>query len=321
VVRMATALAAALRRDGLAGGSYAAVISSGPPHMIHDTGRRVGEAVGAPSVMDMRDPWSCVERLEESVASPYWLAGADRYERRAVERAALVVANTDVARDALRAKYPAHAENIITVMNGADEDPLPPSVHASRFSIAHAGTIYLDRDPRPLFRAAARLIAERALTPAQFGLDFIGDFGGVGSYPLQAVAREEGIENFVTVGASLPHAKAMEFMAGATMLVTMSGGNIAAIPAKTFECVRFEAWLLALTASGSATARVLQGTGADVAAPDDTEAIATILRRRYGEHTQGVIPPQIGGDGRFSRRRQAAILFDALEGRLTPSGR
>jgi hypothetical protein len=300
-------------------GRYAAVISSGPPHMSHDTGRRVAEAIGAPFVMDMRDPWSCAERLGESVASPYWLAMAGRYERRAVERAMLVVANTDVARDALRAKYPARRNDIITVMNGADDDPLPPPVHAKRFSIAHAGTIYLDRDPRPLFRAAARVIAEFGLTPEQFGLDFIGDFSGVNSYPVQAVAREEGIEQYVTVGPSLPYAKAMEFMAGATMLVTMSGGSIAAIPAKTFECVRFEAWLLAMTAPESATARLLQGTGADVVSPADTEAMTAVLRQRYQQHAQGERPPEIGRDGRFSRRRQAAILFDALDERMAVS--
>jgi hypothetical protein len=289
--------------------------------MIHDTGRRVAEATGLPFVMDMRDPWSLVERLEESVASPYWLATASRLERRAVTRAARVVANTDVARDALRSLYPKRQGDIITVMNGADDDPLPPSVPSDRFSIAHAGTIYLDRDPRPLFKAAAQVIRELGLTPAQFGLDFIGAFTAAGGYPIQDVARQEGLEAFVTIGPALPHAQAMAFMAGATMLLTMSGGNVAAIPAKTFECVRFNAWLLALTAPRSATDRLLRGTGADVAAAGDVEAIAAIIRQRYLQHLSGERPTAIGADDRFSRRRQATLLLDAIASRINATRR
>jgi hypothetical protein len=100
------------------------------------------------------------------------------------------------------------------------------------------------------------------------------------------------------------------------MLVTMSGSNMAAIPAKTFECIRFPAWLLALSAPGSATAELLDGTDADVAAPGDTAGIAEILDRRYREHRDGVQPQPVARDPRFSRRYQAELLFDAIEARV-----
>jgi len=295
---------------------HRAVITSGPPFMSHDVGRLLSERYRIPFVMDMRDPWSHVERLAEAIATPAWVRLAARHEARAVERAALIVANTEVARRQLSATYPERGDDIITVTNGGDDDLLPPQRRGGRFVIAHAGTLYLDRDPRALFKAAAEVIHKRALTPEDFTLEFIGDLEAVGGFPIQEVARAESITDYVRIGPSLPYREAMAFMANATMLVTMSGSNMAAIPAKTFECVRFPAWVLALSADESATALLLRDTGADVASPRDVARIAEIIDRRYSEHIAGVMPEPIGRDVRFSRAYQAGILLDALQARL-----
>lgn len=302
-------------------GVHRAVISSSPPYMAQEAARVIGEECGIPSVLDMRDPWRHVERIIESVATPLSLHFATRYESRAVAQAALIVANTEVSRRQLAATYPSRANDIITVTNGADEEPLPPQRVGGRFVIAHAGTVYLDRDPRALFSAAAIVIRELALTPDDFGLAFIGDIEAVGGFPIHEVARQEGISEYVETGPSRPHAGALAFMADATMLVTMSGSNMAAVPAKTFECGRFPAWVLALSAPGSATELLLSGTDADVVAPSDAEGIAAVIRARYAQHRAGVIPAPVGADPRFSRRSQADILFDALESRLRSNGR
>ncbi len=295
---------------------HRAVITSGPPFMSHDIGRRVSQRYRIPFIMDMRDPWSHVERLPEAIASPAWTRLASRYERMAVERATLIITNTDVAQQHMAATYPLRARDIVTVTNGADEDALPQQRRGGRFVIAHAGTLYLDRDPRALFQAAARIIRELGLTPDDITLEFIGELEAVGGFPIEDVARAEGIAGYVRTGPSRPYREALAFMADATMLVTMSGGNMAAIPAKTFECVRFPAWVLALSAPGSATALLLTGTGADVASPGDVDGIATAIRNRYLQHRDGVVPEPIGRDSRFSRRYQAGVLLDLIEMRL-----
>lgn len=300
-------------------GVHRAVITSGPPFMSHDVGRRLSERYRIPFVMDMRDPWSHVERLAEGIATPAWTRLAARYESMAVQRAALIVANTEVARRQIAASYPSRAGDVLTVTNGGDDEDLPPQRRGGRFAIAHAGTLYLDRDPRALFRAAAQVIRKLALTPDDLTLEFIGDLEAVGGFPIEEVAREEGIASHVRTGPSRPHREALAFMADATMLVTMSGSNMAAIPAKTFECVRFPAWILALSAPDSATDLLLRGTDADVAAPSDAERIAEIIEKRYREHAAGVRPEPVGRDVRFSRAHQAATLFAALESRVAVS--
>lgn len=294
-----------------------ALVTSGPPHMTHEAGRILSLEYGLPFVMDMRDPWSLTERLPERWASPLWFDITARYERAMVQQAALVVANTDPARETLANAYPEARERVIAVMNGADDEPITPSRQGGRFTICYAGTVYDYSDPHSLFQAAARVVDGLRLTPAEFGMEFIGNFDDASEQLLRDLAGAEGVGEYVSVGPARPHAQALEFMAGATMLVTFPGWNSVAIPGKVFECVRFDAWLLALSDANSATERLLRGTDADVVPREEIERIAAVITRRYEAHMRGERPVRIARDGRFSRRHQAQILLDAIA-RLSP---
>jgi len=310
--------AARLAETILEPGLHRAVLSSGPPHVIHDAARALAGRAGLPFVFDMRDPWRLVQRLPEEIASPVAYRLAEQLERRAVAAAALVVTNTGPARDQLRALYPDAADRIIAVMNGYDEDPLPASRHGSRFVLAYAGTIYLDRDPRPLFRAAARVIAELGLEPGQFGIEMIGNADSYGGVPVSQIGQEEGIGAFVRTGPARPRGQAMEFLAEATMLVSLPQDSDLAIPSKIFEYLRFQAWVLVLAEPGSATAEALKGTSVDVIPPGDVEGMAQVLRGRLAAHLRGERPKAPVGIDHLSRRAQAQALFSALDQRIGP---
>lgn len=305
--------AARVARQVLQEGVHRAVVSSGPPHMAHDAARAISVEHDLPFVMDMRDPWSLTPRLHEHVASPLWLRLARRYERRCLERAALIVANNEPARDALVAAYPAIEERAITVLNGTDEYPVPPSRYSDRFLIRHAGTIYITRDVEQLLRAAARVVQDEALTAEQFGVDFIGNLDEPGEASIVELARRVGLADYVTVGSTRPHPEALDFLSRAAMLVIFSGFGDVTLPAKTFEYMRFDAWLLAMGGPRSALARLLRGTDADVVAPENLDAMTAVIARRYAQFRAGERPRRVARDDRFGRASQAAILLDALE--------
>ena len=292
---------------------YRAVITSGPPHIAHEAGRVVARRHAIPFVMDMRDPWSLLIRIPEPLASPVWWLMSAMLERRAVADAALIVANTESARRALAAEYPEAASRMITVMNGYDDEPIPPPRRDGRFVVAYAGSLYLDRDPRLLFRAAARVIAEFGLTPEDLHIGFIGSVDSYGGLAVADIAHEEGIGAFVSAGPPRSRRETMEYLAQASLLVSLPQDSTMQVPSKLFEYMCFEAWLLALAEPESATALLLRGSGADVVAPDDVDGMAAVLRERYQEHRAGVRPAPIARDERFSRRHQAGLLLDALE--------
>ncbi len=300
---------------------HRAIVTCGPPHMVHATGGRLARRAGLPHIMDLRDPWSLVRRLPEELATPMSFALARRAERTAVRRAELVVTNTDALRDAMRAEYPDRTARIITVMNGYDRESLPeaPRDHR-RFTVTYAGALYLDRDPRLFLRAAGRVVKVLGLTAEQFGVEFLGTGESFGSGTLAGLAREEGMSGFVTVHPRKPRGEALAFLAGSTMLLNLPQDSRYAIPSKVFEYLMFPSWVLALAAPGSPTATVLAGTGVDVVAPDDVDGMARVLEERINAFFRGERPSAIAGRERLSRSAQAEILFDALEPHLHPAG-
>jgi glycosyltransferase involved in cell wall biosynthesis len=296
----------------LAGG-HRAVITCGPPHMVHEAGRRIAVRFGIPHIIDMRDPWSLVERIPAAAASPVALRLAERRERVALHGAALVVANTEPARRALQNRYPEHAAKIIAVMNGYDEEEIPPPPNSGRFTVAYAGTIYLDRNPTVLFRAAARLAREFHLEPHEFGIDLKGHVRSFDGLTVKAIAESEGIGDFVGIQPPGPREEALAFLASATVLISLPQDSNMAIPSKIFEYMQFPAWLLAFAAADSATGLALRGSTADVVAPDDVDATYAVLRRRFLQFRGGVRPSPAEPGGPLSRRAQARVLFDAIE--------
>jgi len=308
--RRAAALALRLSQSS----AYQAVITCGPPHMAHEAGRRVALATGLPFVVDLRDPWSLVERLPEAIASPVWLALARRYEQRAMARATLVIANTEPLRLALQAAYPAAADRTITVMNGYDDDVgAPRSRHGSRFTIAYAGSIYLDRDPRIFLTAAGRLVHQLRLQPRDFGIELMGTVSSHDGVPMDAIVRNAGLEGFVRTYRQGTRREALEFLANATMLLSLPQDSDLAIPSKLFEYMSFDAWILALADRGSATDRLLRDSDADVVKPHDADGILAVLSRRYREYAEGRRPTRLAVSPQLSRQHQAGVLLDALE--------
>ena len=65
--------------------------------MAHEGGRQLSKQTGIPHVIDMRDPWSLIQRVQEDIASPVWLHLASRYERAAIRDAAFVSMNTEAS--------------------------------------------------------------------------------------------------------------------------------------------------------------------------------------------------------------------------------
>lgn len=297
---------------------YRLAISSGPPHGCHLGAMLAGQTAGIPYVLDFRDPWSLSERWIETVASSLTQRIARRYESAAVRDAALIVMNTETARRTMQAEYPEHAERIVVAMNGFDEEePLPRAERGDCFRLRYAGTVYLDRNPRNLFAAVARLVREFDLAPGALAVGFMGHIEPSRETVLGA-ARAEQVEPFLEILPPAGRREAAEFLAEAHVLINLPQDSHQAIPSKIFEYLRFDAWLLALAERESASELVLRGTGADVVDPDDVDGITAALRRRFLQHRSGESPVALAPETELSRAHQAKRFFDAVDEVLSP---
>jgi hypothetical protein len=286
------------------------VISSGPPHMAHEGGRLLASWTGLPFIADFRDPWRFMEP-DWVELGPMWLRLAAKYEKRAVKSSTLTITNVEPVRSIMQRAYA--GTRIITITNGVDEGAVRSLGTPRKFIVGYTGAIYLGRDPAPLFEAVGMLVRDLGLDPQDLGLEFMGFFDANVHARLQKLAATHGLEPFLAVHRGQPRPKALEFMASCTILVTLQQGADLMIPAKVFEGMRFPTWLLVLAGSRSATAELLEGTGADVLDPHDISGIYAALTARFLEFKRGIRPAPLMEQERFTRRYQAERLMDAME--------
>ncbi len=287
------------------------VVSSGPPHLVHEAGRRLANALEVPFVMDMRDPWSLQTHLQEHVASPLWLTLAERAEARCVDRADLVIMNTPSAARAMAARWP--GKQIMSAMNGWDDEPIPSAPWPHQFRIVYAGTVHIDRDPRPLFRAVAQTVERLGLGPDDLQVRLVGSVANYAGMPVTSLAALEGIAPFVEVLPPASRAVVMEEYARAAVLVSLPQDTPLSVPSKVFEYIRHPSWVLAQATSPSATADLLAGTSAFVVPAERVDATAELLVRCYQEFRAGRRPEPVAPQTRASRAEEGGRIFDALE--------
>ena len=302
---------------------YDIVISSGPPNLCHVAAAYMASSKGLPLVMDMRDPWGTAVALPPEVASPFEVRYAKRMEAYSASRAAAVLVNTPRARELFIASHPGLSSRCHVVMNGVDTDvEHRTTLRPERFVIAFAGSIYFDRNPRLVFRAAKEVISTLGLSSAQFGFEFIGSVDSYGGTSTREIASEEGVENYLSLKPFMPRAKLLESLYSASMLLSLPQDIETSIPAKIFEYMAFPAWMLVLADKDSATGSLLENTAADVVAPTDVDGMVRAITRRFEEFRAGVTPEPVADSGEFSRASQAqrlvSILHDVRRVRQAP---
>lgn len=291
---------------------YEAIVSSGPPHFAHDAARAIAIATARPLVIDLRDPWFSDDVEPPELRGDTWRSLTAADERRTVERASLVVVNTDSCRAMMAERYPARASRIITIMNGADADVQPAGALGPAFIISHTGSLYSGRDPRILFRAVAKVVERLALAPGDLHIHFMGDDIYEGR-ALADLAADCGVADFTIVERRRPRAEALKLIQSSAMVVLLPQQHVHSVPGKVFEYVQLAAWPLIIAEAGTATELLLRDTGADVLAPDDVDGVANAIATRYEAFRAGERPTPLNADGRYDRARQTSLLLDALE--------
>lgn len=304
VVQLATRIARADVPD--------VVASSGPPHLAHEAARATARTLGRPLLIDLRDPMFVDHAEPAFLASDIWKRETARHEALACSDAALVVVNTQASAALLRARYPAYANKILVVMNGADPEVRAFAGSGDRFRILHAGNLYGGRDPRVLFRGVRRFLDRAGGNAGDVSVEFLGGTACNG-VPLAEIAAAEGIGEYFSSEPPVPRHEALRRLGAAAVLVVLPQAWALSVPAKVFEYMQFDAALLALCDQDDATAQLLAGSDAHVVRASDPEAIAAILTRRYAAWRRGERAVAVNADGRFDRRRQADLLLDALD--------
>jgi glycosyltransferase involved in cell wall biosynthesis len=239
-------------------------------------------------------------------------------ERHTVENASMLVFTTTSARSMYLDRYrDLSASRCLVIENGYDEAdfegiscaPASAAPPGSPIRLLHMGLIYPEeRDPRPFFRAVARLRQEGRVTAQSLRIELRAP--GADGY-FRSLIKESGIHDLVHVLPALPYREALREAAGVgALLVLQSGDCNHQIPAKVYEYLRLGKPILALTAVDGDTAALLAASGGTtVAELLDEDAIYRTLPIFLNAVRAGAHPlPDPVTASAYARQSQTARL-------------
>lgn len=260
----------------------AAIVSSGPPHTCHLVGVALHWMTGVPWIADFRDPWATCQTKPWFVRSALSDTLDLAMERVVVRNAAAVVVTTEQLSARLRDVYPDQAQKFVTITNGFDPDDFQIadgcSTRAdSRFTVAHAGSIYGQGSVTPLLEATAQLVSRGDVPASRFRLVFAGDVGEPREFG--RVVEALGLSTVVECRGRLDYGDTVKLLHDSDLLVLFGQAQPEQVPAKAFDYIAAGRHILAVTEPG-ATADLAHHIGGTVVSRD-ADRIAAAIRNQY----------------------------------------
>jgi glycosyltransferase involved in cell wall biosynthesis len=273
---------------------------------------------GKPWVVDLRDSMT-----EENYPPDKRERGVRRWiEREAVRHASRIIFTANSTRQMYLDRYPDLApEKCLVISNGYDEADFsglnltkPEPIRLDRpVRLLHTGIMYpQERDPRPFFRAIARLKSEKRFDASNLHISFRAP----GSEELyKQIIEELGISDIVELQPYVTYLQSLQECADADGLLLFQAANCDhQIPAKAYEYLRIGRPILALTSRTGDTAALLKETGGatilNIAAEEDIyRSLPDFLDALRAAKHALADPEKVR---RFARRNQAAELAECL---------
>ena len=253
------------------------IFSSAPPFTCHLVAGWLARRHGITWVADFRDPWARSPWKRADLTDSWKLRLREWLERLVIERADAVILNTPALREEFVEYYgPWFARKFHTVTNGYDAEHLTPFLRpamrrSSRLVLTHAGSLYRQRDPRPLVQALGSAIAKGRISADAIELNFIGTVAP--QFQLAETIRDLKLESSVRLTPPVSHERCMQYLLESDVLIVIQPGTRLQVPVKLYEYLPFKKPILAL-APGGALTEIAEDSGLGVVIdPDDAVAL------------------------------------------------
>lgn len=296
-----------------------AILTSGPPHCVHFLGMLLKRMYRLPWAACLRDPWFTCASYGYSLFP--WARWERYWERRMMQQADLVLANTPYGFHALAHAHPGQQHKTIVLTNGFDPESFATFREQAqpneRFTILHAGELYGGRNPRGFFEAMRALDDHRPPGTLPLRVRLLGQATEKRLDP-QVAIRELNLGHIVEFGGQVPYASALEAMCRAdVLLMILPPGRTISIPAKLFEYMGAGRPVLALAEPDSDAAWALRASGTPhrVVSPLDVAGIQrAVIELRDGLAQKTLVSAPAEQLAAFTRARLAGQLAKHLDG-------
>ena len=275
---------------------FDAVISTGPPHFVHEVGLRFSQHTGVPWLADLRDP--LVSDFDRTAAHAQRDERMRRLQGRITAHArAIITTSATFAAELAMNRQGATAPRITCITNGFDREELQRVgylVSARDWSgcceFVYAGSCYGRREVAKLVEPFTALLKRRPDLRGQFRLTVAGELDRQ-QQDLWRVNREPWLELTGYVSRLDALRRSAEAACNLVVVPDCAHGR-SAIPGKTFDLLALPRHVLGLAPPRSETAQIIRQAGASSIAPFEdvqsaSEAIEQIIDAFHEQRLSG----------------------------------
>jgi glycosyltransferase involved in cell wall biosynthesis len=295
-------------------------MTSGPPMSTHLGGLLLKKMTGACWIADFRDPWTTMQEWKgEAFRSDMALRIERWLERKTVSAADGIITTAPSVTRYFQSLLPQEERGkVITITNGYDNSDfqgLPqPEANPPGMRLTHAGSLYLGRNPEPLFGALRNLIGKGAIAKGEVRVDFIGDPHYRGA-PLSAMVQEYDLAETVSLLGKMDFGDCFKRLLDSRGLLLLAQDQPQEIPGKVFEYLRLNKPTLVITDEGDTKDLLLDFPNFFLADPQKPGEIEEkLLETIRSMRSEGRTGPH-DGITRYDRRALTARLCSWLSSR------
>ncbi len=299
-------------------------MTSGPPMSTHLGGLLLKKMTGAHWIADFRDPWTTMQewkadafRSDAALRIERWLEG------KTVSAADGIITTAPSVTRYFQSLLPGKERGkVITITNGYDDCdfqglPGDDGANPPGMRLTHAGSLYLGRNPEPLFGALRNLISRGAIGSCEVRVDFIGDPHYSGA-PLSAMVQKYELSHTVSLPGKMPFRECFQRLVDSRGLLLLAQGQPQEIPGKVFDYLRLNKPTLAITDEGDTRDLLRAFPNFFLADPcKQGEIEEKLLETIRSMRDKGPSRPHIGIT-RYDRRALTAELSSWLSARTSP---
>ena len=300
--------------------------TSAPPFSLQVAGYLLRSRLRVPWVAEYRDPWNHAWTHRTELQNGFIRKIDARMERMALRRADGLVTVTEAARELLSGRLPLHHRNkLILIRNGIPDwtaTPAPPGVSGDGpFTLLHAGSLYMNRDPLSFLDAVSLLVKKRKLGARDLSVRLIGRCREFQGRPVSTLVAERGLSEIVRIDDWLPHDQVRAEMLEADALVLFAQHQPLQVPNKLYEYLAAGRPIVAFVDREGECRRLLnEAGGAEMVFEANPVAVAGILERLYDQrHAQTDMLDRSNREarGRLATAVQMRELVSELEQRFS----
>lgn len=211
------------------------IYATAPPYSTLISAWIVSKLSRVPLVVDLRDLW--IENPARIVTGRLKKFIDKILERTVLSGSSAIITTTKSGADWLRRKYPQKANRIFTIYNGYDENDFAYHIskkqdtHSPQLVISHVGSLYGDRNPKPVLQGFAKFLKNRLSQSPDVLLKFVGEVSQFEDI-FKAYRDLEAIE----VKNAVDHQAAIKIMKESDILLLLvAEKHKMVIPGKVFE--------------------------------------------------------------------------------------